>query len=82
MIYTCIFVIIIIAFSVLTLVHLCTGPAIVHFQQTKQGFWEPLVLVIGICEAYRVSVGWANPVDKGTFTLRDEYAPGDLGCGS
>nr|ADU04518.1 LhcSR [Ulva prolifera] len=56
-----------------------SGPAIVHFQQTKQGFWEPLVLVIGICEAYRVSVGWANPVEKGTFTLRDEYAPGDLG---
>lgn len=24
-----------------------SGPAIVHFQQTKQGFWEPLVLTIG-----------------------------------
>lgn len=56
-----------------------SGPAIVHFQQTKQGFWEPLVLVIGICEAYRVSVGWANPTEKGTFSLKDDYAPGDLG---
>eukprot|EP00892_Ulva_mutabilis_P008245 jgi/Ulvmu1/5793/UM025_0047.1 len=55
------------------------GPAIVHFQQTKQGFWEPLVLVIGICEAYRVAVGWANPAEKGAFTLKDEYAPGALG---
>jgi hypothetical protein len=50
--------------------HLCCrdggiqGPAIVHFQQTKQGFWEPLVLAIGICEALRVSRGWADPVDK------------------
>lgn len=56
-----------------------SGPAIIHFQQTKQGFWEPLVLVIGICEAFRVAVGWANPTDKGPFTLKDDYKPGDLG---
>jgi Chlorophyll A-B binding protein len=56
------------------------GSAIVHFQQTHQGFWEPLVLVIGICEAYRIAVGWANPAEKGAFTLRDDYEPGKLGC--
>jgi hypothetical protein len=39
------------------------------------------VLVIGICEAYRVAVAWANPTEKGTFTLKDEYNPGQLGCG-
>ena len=50
-----------------------------HFQQTKQGFWEPLVLAIGICEAYRISVGWADPVEKGSFTLKDNYNPGQLG---
>jgi hypothetical protein len=56
------------------------GPAIVHFQQTHQGFWEPLVLVIGICEAYRITVGWANPQEKGAFTFADDYEPGKLGC--
>jgi len=59
-----------------------TGPAIYHFQQVEARgaiFWEPLVLAIGLCEAYRVSVGWANPTSSNFNTLRDEYAPGELG---
>lgn len=55
------------------------GPAIVHFQQTKQGFWEPLVIFIGIAEAYRVAKGWAPPVGDGFAALKEEYTPGDLG---
>ena len=42
-------------------------------------FWEPLVLVIGIAEAYRVALGWATPVGTGFNTLKDEYTNGDLG---
>jgi len=56
-----------------------TGPAIVHFQQTRQGFWEPLVIFIGVCEAYRVAVAWANPAEDGAFVLKDNYSPGQLG---
>jgi len=55
-----------------------TGPAITQFQQVGQGFWEPLVLVIGICEAYRVAVGWASP-STGINTLKEDYDMGDLG---
>merc|ERR1719271_697726 len=25
-----------------------------HYQQLGQGFWEPLLLAIGVCESYRV----------------------------
>merc|ERR1719271_1036200 len=39
-----------------------TGPAIGHYQQLGQGFWEPLLLAIGVCESYRVAVGWATPL--------------------
>lgn len=58
------------------------GPAITQFQQVESRgaiFWEPLVLVIGICEAYRVAVGWSTPVGTGFNTLKDDYSPGDLG---
>jgi hypothetical protein len=44
-----------------------------------QGFWEPLVLVIGIAESYRVSIGWATPKSTGFNSLKDDYEPGDLG---
>lgn len=57
-----------------------TGPAINHFQQVRQGFWEPLLIAIGLAESYRVSVGWATPVGGEQFNaLIDDYAPGDLG---
>merc|ERR1712072_141543 len=56
-----------------------TGPAIGHYQQLGQGFWEPLLLAIGICESYRVAVGWATPQGNGFNNLKEEYLPGDLG---
>jgi len=56
-----------------------TGPAINQFQQVPRGFWEPLVLIIGICEAYRVSLGWATPKGTGFNSLKDDYVMGDLG---
>merc|ERR1711903_422855 len=56
-----------------------TGPAIGHYQQLGQGFWEPLLLAIGICESYRVAVGWATPKSTGFNSLKEDYIPGDLG---
>merc|ERR1711966_156888 len=56
-----------------------TGPAITQFQQVGQGFWEPLVLVIGIAEAYRVAYGWASPNSAAFNTLKADYVMGDVG---
>ncbi|CAK0738091.1 hypothetical protein CVIRNUC_000992 [Coccomyxa viridis] len=59
-----------------------TGPAIYHFQQVEAKgatFWTPLLLVIGICEAYRVGLGWAEPTSGNFYSLRDDYEPGNLG---
>ncbi len=33
------------------------GPAIKQFSQVSQGFWEPLLIAIGLAESYRVSLG-------------------------
>ena len=58
------------------------GPAIYHFQQVEAKgatFWTPLLLVIGICEAYRVGLGWAEPTSGNFYSLRDDYEPGNLG---
>ncbi|KAG2431933.1 hypothetical protein HYH02_013152 [Chlamydomonas schloesseri] len=43
-----------------------SGPAIYHFQQIGQGFWEPLLIAIGVAESYRI-------------LNKDDYEPGDLG---
>lgn len=56
-----------------------TGPAITQFQQVRQGFWEPLLIAIGIAESYRVGLAWATPTGTGFNALKDEYTPGDLG---
>ena len=56
-----------------------SGPAIYHFQQIGQGFWEPLLIAIGVAESYRVAVGWATPTGTGFNSLKDDYEPGDLG---
>lgn len=59
-----------------------TGPAIYHFQQIQEnrpGFWESLVLFIGLAESYRVALGWATPTGNGFNNLKDDYEPGDLG---
>jgi len=55
------------------------GPAITHFNQVQQGFWEPLLIAIGLAESYRVNVGWATPTGKGFNSLKDDYEMGDLG---
>merc|ERR1719269_273846 len=55
-----------------------TGPAIGRYQQLGQGFWEPLLLAIGVCESYRVAVGWATPQGNGFNQLKENYVPGDL----
>lgn len=59
-----------------------TGPAIYHFQQVEARgavFWIPLVVVIGVLEAYRVGLGWATPQSQDFNSLRDDYEPGNLG---
>ncbi|KXZ42803.1 hypothetical protein GPECTOR_117g368 [Gonium pectorale] len=56
-----------------------SGPAIFHFQQIGQGFWEPLLIAIGVAESYRVAIGWATPTGNGFNSLKDDYEPGDLG---
>ena len=50
-----------------------------HFQQVPAPFWEYVVFGIALAEAYRVSVGWANPAEKGAFVLKDTYEPGQIG---
>lgn len=56
-------------------------PAIYQFQKVQEvrpGFWETLVVAIGLAESYRVSVGWATPKGEGFNSLREEYNPGEL----
>lgn len=58
------------------------GPAIYHFQQVEARgaiFWLPLVFAIGLCEAYRVGLGWATPQSQDFNSLRDDYEVGNLG---
>jgi len=55
-----------------------SGPAINHFQQVGAGFWEPLVLAIGVCESYRVAVGWATPTGNNFNTIKEDYEMGNL----
>jgi light-harvesting complex I chlorophyll a/b binding protein 1 len=40
--------------------------------------WEPLILAIGLCESYRVGLGWATPTGEGFNSLKDEYEMGNL----
>ena len=40
-------------------------------------FWEVLLLAIGICEAYRISIGWNDP--RSVDQIKEDYYPGDLG---
>jgi light-harvesting complex I chlorophyll a/b binding protein 1 len=44
-----------------------------------QGFWEPLVLAIGIAEAYRVALAWDTPTGAGFNAIKDEYVMGEIG---
>ena len=61
-----------------------SGPAISHFKQVPQPFWEILVLTISVSEVYRAQVGWVSPADlqgEEQFRLRDDYVPGDIRYG-
>jgi len=40
-------------------------------------FWEVILLGIGICESYRISIGWNNPKD--VDQIKEDYEPGFLG---
>ncbi len=58
---------------------LYAGPAIDQFQQVEAKgaiFWEPLVFAIGLAEAWRIGVGWANPTSDKFNQLRDDYNMG------
>ena len=41
--------------------------------------WEPLILAIGLCESYRVALGWATPTGEGFNAVKDDYELGNLG---
>merc|ERR1712087_339343 len=43
--------------------------------------WFGMTLGVGIAEAFRIQIGWANPYEKpdNVQTLKEDYYPGDLG---
>jgi hypothetical protein len=55
-----------------------TGPAINHLAQVPGVFFAALTLAIGAAELKRATIGYVEP-DKQIFTLREGYAPGDIG---
>jgi hypothetical protein len=55
-----------------------TGPAITHLAQVPPIFFTALAFAIGAAELTRATIGYVEP-DKKVFTLRDGYAPGDIG---
>merc|ERR1712032_152914 len=44
------------------------------------GIWFIMTLGVGIAEASRIQIGWANPYEKmeNVQALKEEYYPGDL----
>jgi hypothetical protein len=56
------------------------GPAIEQIPQLPAWLWFVGTLGVGICEANRIQIGWANPYENpaNVQALRPEYAPGDL----
>merc|ERR1719409_2630269 len=57
------------------------GTAIEQFDKLPPIMWFAMTLGIGICEAYRVSVGWSSPGEpEHVFQkLKASYVPGDIG---
>ena len=57
------------------------GPAIEQIPKLPVFMWFAMTLGIGICEAYRVSVGWSSPGEpEHVFQkLKASYVPGDIG---
>tara|TARA_B110001452_G_scaffold234828_1_gene213339 strand:- start:1132 stop:1809 length:678 start_codon:yes stop_codon:yes gene_type:complete len=57
------------------------GPAIEQIPALPPAIWFVMTLGVGIAEAYRIQIGWANPYEKpdNVQALKAEYTPGDLG---
>jgi len=59
-----------------------SGPAITHFLQVPNPFWEILVLAIGGLELNRAQVAFVSPADLGpdeAGKMRADHYPGDIG---
>jgi len=57
------------------------GPAVDQIPKLPAIMWPLITFGIGLCEAYRISVGWSNPSEPNHVfqKLRAEYVPGDIG---
>lgn len=57
------------------------GPAIEQIPALPPWIWFIMTLGVGIAEAARIQVGWANPYEKmeNVQSLKPGYYPGDLG---
>ena len=56
------------------------GPAIQQIPNLPPAIWFVMTLGVGIAEAFRIQVGWANPYESmdNVQSLKDGYYPGDL----
>merc|ERR1719238_1135006 len=56
------------------------GPAIEQIPQLPAWLWFVMTLGVGIAEATRIQVGWANPYEgmDNVQRLKPDYIPGDL----
>ena len=56
------------------------GPAIEQIPQLPAWLWFVGTLGVGICEANRIQIGWANPYENpaNVQALKPGYSPGDL----
>jgi len=56
------------------------GPAIQQIPELPPWVWFLMTLGIGIAEASRIQLGWANPYESPdkVQSLKDDYYPGDL----
>ena len=56
------------------------GPAIEQIPQLPAWLWFVGTLGVGICEANRIQIGWANPYENpaNVQALKPGYVPGDL----
>jgi len=57
------------------------GPAIQQIPNLPPAIWFLMTLGIGVCESYRVQVGWSDPtLPNHVFQkLKPSYVPGDIG---
>ena len=56
------------------------GPAIQQIPNLPPAIWFVMTLGVGIAEALRIQVGWANPYESmdNVQSLKEGYNPGDL----